>query len=173
MSIIWRLVLFLYNLIIIALAVIALALATGQKEPVYYLNIFLANPQNAFILAAASIGLLIIAVIVLFKVLRADSGPTLIVLRSDTRGEVMISIPAVNTLIMKAVKKVEGSKEVKAKIKPGSKGLTVQVRTLVDPEYNVPELTENMQEVIINDLETIGGLKIDKVIVLVDETPSV
>jgi uncharacterized alkaline shock family protein YloU len=83
-------------------------------------------------------------------------------------GNIGITVPAVNAIIMMAVKKISGVKEVKAKISESPEGLIVDLQSMINPEYKVPEMSMDIQNAVKENLENIGGLKVAEIRVLVD-----
>ncbi|MDD3024130.1 MAG: hypothetical protein PHE26_09575, partial [Syntrophomonadaceae bacterium] len=63
----WRLVLFLYNLLLVCLAGIAVAAAAGRPEPLYYIRLALSTPQNRVVLGTIAILILVLALLLLFS----------------------------------------------------------------------------------------------------------
>ena len=70
---------------------------------------------------------------------------------------------------MKAVKRVEGVKEIRSAVKDSPEGLIITMHMMINPEHSVPEMSKNVQTAIKESLETIGGLTVAEVRVLVDD----
>ena len=174
MSVMWRLVFFLYNLFFMALGVVMVAAAIGRHEPLDYLKIALATPQNRIVFGVVGILLLVLAAISVFSNLKREPRVKSVIVESSLSGQVSISEEAVKTIIMKAVKKVEGVKEIKPEVSSGNNGVSVYLHMMINPEYSVPEMSAKIQEMVKEYLEDIGGLQVAEIRILVDDfTPAV
>lgn len=169
MSALWRIVFFLYNLLLLLLGTVMVAAAMGRHEPLDYINLVLSTPENRIILGAAGILLIVLAVLCVFSSLKREPRAKSVIVENNVSGEVSITIEAVKTIIMKAVKKVEGVKEIKAVVSSGNNGLSVYLHMMINPEYSVPEMSTKIQDIVKEYLEDIGGLQVDEIKILVDD----
>lgn len=165
----WRFLLLVYNLLLLVLAVVILAVCTGRPEPLTYLQGVFSTPQNRVIAGVVAIVLLVIAVFMLINILKPEARNKSVVIESSLQGEITITIPAIKVIIMKAVRKVEGIREVKPVIKTGPQGLVIYLHIMINPEHNVPEMSRNVQAVVKEHLENIGGLQVAEIKVLIDD----
>ncbi|HHV16085.1 MAG TPA: alkaline shock response membrane anchor protein AmaP [Gelria sp.] len=169
MNSIWRLLLFVYNLLLIIVSGLLIAAAVGRPEPLTYIEIALSTTQNRIITGVVGILLLILGIYVFISTIKLESKVKSVEVDRTLVGEVSITIPAINVIIMKAVKKVEGIKDVKPVVKSRPDGLEVYLHMMINPDVSVPELSKNVQDVVRKHLEDIGGLKVAVVKVLVDD----
>ncbi|MDD2620670.1 MAG: alkaline shock response membrane anchor protein AmaP [Syntrophomonadaceae bacterium] len=166
----WRLVLFLYNLLLACLAGIVVAAAAGRPEPLYYIRLALSTPQNRVVLGTIAILILVLALFLLFAGIKRTSKPDeTILVKSELNGQVSITVPAIKLIIMRAVKKVEGVRDIRPAVSNAQDGLVVYLHMMINPEHNVPEMSRKLQEVVKQYLEEIGGLQVSEVKVLVDD----
>ncbi|MEN6326241.1 MAG: alkaline shock response membrane anchor protein AmaP [Syntrophomonas sp.] len=166
----WRLVLFLYNLLLISLAGVAVAAAAGRPEPLQYIRLALATPQNRVVLGTVAILIMVIALLLLISGLKRESKTEeTILVKSELNGQVSITVPAIKLIIMRAVKKVEGVRDIRPAVSNAQDGLVVYLHMMINPEHNVPEMSRKLQEVVKQYLEDIGGLEVSEVKVLVDD----
>lgn len=170
MSAWWRVVMILYNLVLVLLAAVGIAAALGRPEPLYYINLVLSTPENRVILGTVTVALLIAGLTALFSTLKSED-PALnsIVVDSTLSGEISITVPAVNTIIMKAVKKVQGVRDIRPTVLNGADGLVVKLHMMINPDYSVPEMCKEIQQIVKQYLEETGGLRVSEVRVLVDD----
>lgn len=169
MSLGWRFLLFLYNLIFLGLAGIVLAGAAGRPEPLHYWALIFATPENRIIAGICALVLIVIFAYLMIKVLIPDKKPKTVVIDSNLDGQVSITIDAIKVIIMKAVRQVEGVKEIRPVVNSSDKGLIVYLHMMINPEYSVPDMTEKVKETVKRYLEDLGGLKVDSVRILVDD----
>ncbi|MDD3268452.1 MAG: alkaline shock response membrane anchor protein AmaP [Syntrophomonadaceae bacterium] len=166
----WRLVLFIYNLLLASLAGVAVAAAAGRPEPLYYIELALSTPQNRVVLGTVAILIIAVALFLLFSGLKRASKPDeTILVKSELNGQVSITVPAIKLIIMRAVKKVEGVRDIRPAVSNAQDGLVVYLHMMINPEHNVPEMSRKLQEVVKQYLEEIGGLQVSEVKVLVDD----
>ena len=168
---IWRLVLFIYNLLLLGLAGVAVIAAAGRPEPLEYIKLGLSTPQNRVVVGTLAILLIVIALLLLFAGLKSPAirKNDSVIINSELNGQVSITVPAIKLIIMKAVKKVEGVKDIKPSVSSSEEGLVVYLHMMINPEHNVPEMSKNLQQVVKQYLEEIGGLQVSQVKVLVDD----
>jgi len=169
MQSVWRLVLFVYNLLLIIVSGMAVAASLGRPEPLAYIEMALSTPQNRIILGLVGVGLLIVGVLVFLVTIKLEPKPTSVEVDRSLDGEVSITIPAIKVIIMKAVKKIEGIKEIRPVVTNGANGLQVYLHMMINPDRGIPELSKNVQDEVRKYLEEIGGLKVAEVKVLVDD----
>lgn len=167
----WRLALSIYNLLLLGLAGVAVFAAAGRPEPLEYIRLGLSTPQNRVVVGTLGILLGVMALLLLFAGLKPSAGrkSDSIVINSELNGQVSITVPAIKLIIMKAVKKVEGVKDIKPAVSSSEEGLVVYLHMMINPEHNVPEMSKNLQQVVKQHLEEIGGLQVSQVKVLVDD----
>jgi uncharacterized alkaline shock family protein YloU len=120
-------------------------------------------------LTAASLAILfiLISIRVLYLALRSGSGiPPSIDQRSDY-GDIRISMETVENLSLKAASRVRGTKDIKARVQVNEAGLEITIRTIVDGENSIPELTEEIQRTVKEHIEDITGIPVASVSVFV------
>ena len=169
MSIFKRLLFFIYNLIFIVIAGAAAAAALGRDEPLTFINLALSTADNRVAVGLIATVVLVIAVIMVLTSLKIESQPGSIVVVGGLNGDVSISIPAVKAIIMKAVRKVEGIKEIEPSVSNSPEGIMVYLHLMINPDYSVPEMSRSIQIVVKQYLEEIGGLSVAEVKILVDD----
>lgn len=171
---VWRVILFIYSLFLVAFSIIAL-LATMSKIGVLdAISGAASSSETKFIIAGMALLLLVFSIVTLFYSIGPGSAPRskTIMITSGIAGEISITIPAVKVIIMKAVRTVEGIKDVRATVGSKPEGVEVHIHTMINPEYNIPEMSERIQSVVRQQLEEIGGLKVEAVKVLIDDFTS-
>ncbi|HQA08527.1 MAG TPA: alkaline shock response membrane anchor protein AmaP [Syntrophomonadaceae bacterium] len=172
MSGLWRVVLFCYNLLILGLAVAAMYLAVGHTSLIEAGEALLSNSVNQIILGASAAAVIALTIVILISLLKGESKPTSIVISSSLNGQVSITVAAIKTIITKAVKKVDGVKETRSSVTNGPDGIVIYLHMMINPEISVPEMSRNVQAAVKEHLESIGGLQVSEVRVLVDDFAS-
>lgn len=172
MASIWRLVIFLYSLILMVLSGITVIAAIGRPEPMEYINMALSTPQNRIIAGVVAIAVFVITLMSLlsaFKLENKQPTSSAFTIQNTLTGQISITVPAVKAIIMKAIKKVEGVKGVESSLVNGTEGLIVNLHIMISPEQSVPETTKNVQDIVKKHLEEIGGLQVAEVKIVVDD----
>jgi uncharacterized alkaline shock family protein YloU len=82
-------------------------------------------------------------------------------------GDIRISLDTVENLALKAAYRTRGVKDLKARVRVSQAGLEIVVRTIVDGETSIPEMTEDMQRAVKAHVEEITGIPVAFVSVFV------
>lgn len=168
MSAFWKSVLALYNLVLIGLSVIVMALALGNTEPLLWINEALRTSSNRLISGSVGVIFAILGLWLMINLFRSRQEPEVVVQESNA-GKVIITVPAIKQIVLKAVKLVEGVREVKPEVTNGNNGVVVSLTLMVNPEYKIPEMTLAIQEKVAALLEEVGGLRVAEVRIKVDD----
>jgi len=167
-----RLVLFIYNLIILAIGGAMVATSLGWSEPLTYLNWAASTPENRIIMGAVGGLAVLLVIMVLIMLMRGSKGEVHtdeVLVEQGFPGEVSISVAAIKVIIMKAVKHVEGVREIRPSVRQSPDGVVVKLHTMINPDLSVPQLAGSLQTLVKDSLEKIAGLQVAEIKVLVDE----
>ncbi|MGE5422464.1 MAG: alkaline shock response membrane anchor protein AmaP [Ignavibacteriales bacterium] len=168
MSAFWKFIMSLYNLFLIAVALMAVAVATGYEEPMKWINAAFANPQNRIITGLVGALFVLLGLNLLMQGLRTPKKIDMVIQESPD-GPVTITVPAVKQIVLKAVKLIEGVREVKPEISNGKRGVQVHLTIMVNPDHKLPELTTAIQDKVREYLEQLAGLRVAEIKVTVDD----
>jgi uncharacterized alkaline shock family protein YloU len=130
---------------------------------------FMASTQQRFIAGSGAAVVLLVGLYLLMASLRTERRPEAAIVQEGPMGNVMMTVPAVKQIIMKAARNVEGVREVVPEVKQARDGLEVLLRVMVNPDVRVPDMTAALQDKVSRQLEEIGGLKVAGVKVTVDD----
>ncbi len=169
MPVIGRLVIVIYNLLMLAIAGVVVAVSLGWVEPLAYLDLAVSTPENKIIMGLVGIILAVIALSMLSWGLMGQAAADGIIVEKGLAGEVSISIAATKIIIMKAIKQVEGIKDLRPTVIKSPAGLKVKLHIMINPDCSVPEIAQSLQVVVKDNLERIGGLQVAEIKVLVDD----
>ncbi|HCF48705.1 MAG TPA: alkaline shock response membrane anchor protein AmaP [Syntrophomonas sp.] len=172
MSATLRLVLFLYNLLLLALSGIFLAAAINRPEPLAYLQLALATPENRLIFGIAALLLLGATLVVFVHLFKKEPRLEQVVVKQGLQGEIAITVPAIKVLIMKAIKQIEGVRDIRPHVAQSAEGLVIKLHMAINPELSVPELSQQIQSTVKQYLQDIGGLEVAEIRILVDDIPA-
>lgn len=165
-----RLLLFLYTLII-GISVVFFLVASFGLVPIETSGNFLRNLyyEGSTAYPAIAIGLFVLVVTLRFfyvSIRRGRGQVPSIDQRSDI-GDIRISLETVENLALKSAGRVKGVKDMKAKVSVSDAGLDIVIRTIVDGESSIPELSEEMQRYVKTHIEDITGIPVAGVSVFV------
>lgn len=91
-----------------------------------------------------------------------------VILAESALGQVNISLQAIENLVVKVVGQVNGVKEVKPKIVSDPQGVGVQVRAVVTPDINIPEVSMEIQQRIKERVFEVTGVTVSRVKVFIE-----
>lgn len=165
----WKVLFAIYNLMLLFIAGSAAAVAVGFNQPLYFLNYAFSTPQTKIISGSVSIIFIFLILVVLFKSYRSTSFPEQVDLTNDGNGMVSITIDAIKALILKAIKPINGIREVKSQVFNTELGISIRLHIVVVSDHNIPDLCLLTQKTVKEYLENTGGLKVAEVKIMVDD----
>ncbi len=169
MPIIWRLLLSIYNILLLLVSGAILAASISAFDPLPYLQTAL-NDQNRLPTGLVALLVLLLAMVFLIQSWKTlESEDEGIIVREGLLGQVTMTDEAIKLLVMKAVRQLEGIKDIRPEIKKDKSGLTVKLHMMINPELNVPEVTTATQKIVKEQLENVGGLQVNEVKIRVDD----
>ncbi len=168
MSAVWKSILALYNLLLIAISVGVVAVAMGRLEPIQWINMGLSSAQNRWVMAGTGVVLALLGLYLLIRLFHQEKVLDVVIQESEA-GRAIITIPAIKSIIMKSVKPIEGIREIRPEVVNGINGVIVDLTLLVNPDYKVPDMTGLVQETVRSQLEEVGGVKVSEVRIRVDD----
>mgnify|MGYP000103164748 CR=1 FL=1 len=165
-----RLLLFIYTFIIACTMIVILFMTFGWISYNFAEN-YLHNLYNESLvrnsLLIVSIILLVISVRFFYLAVRRNQTQSPSVELPSTNGNVSISIETIQSVALRASGKVKGLNELKARIQVKESGLEIDLRTKVDGESLIPQITEDVQRIVKEQVELLTGIPVAKVSVYV------
>ena len=161
-----RVVLGLYTASLAVLSLVSLLASVAWPELVSALEAWMRGTEARIAVAVVSALFFFVSLRLLFTLLRVRRGdPTLV--RQGALGEVRVALSAVEGLIAREGRQVEGVRDLKARIVPGDDGLHVEVRAWVSANVRVPELCDRLQQTVRQRVQGVVGAEVGEVRVLV------
>jgi uncharacterized alkaline shock family protein YloU len=169
-----RFILTLYSLALVVVSLFVMATSLNLISYEYVMAIIeemYSSSRTSLIYFAAAAIFFLISVKFLFTSLRgAGRQPAPPAVRSTTEyGDVRITIDTLESLAAHAAKKVRGIRDLKAKVRPEENGTSVHIKVTVDGDTPIPVLVEQVQQGVKQHVESIAGVVISEVTVLVSE----
>ncbi len=162
-----RIILVFISLLLIGASLFLLA-AHYDIVPGMALSSWMPGWVTETILLAAVGALLLLALIFLILGLKPKKKPGNAVVKGSEFGEVMISINAVENMVLRVVQRTNGIKDVSRKVNFTPDGLIVRIVINVMPDIALPELIKELQSGTKEYLEEITGVTVNEVKVLVE-----
>lgn len=162
----YRFFLIVFTLVILILAGCAFAVALGWYLPLTYLGTFLAVPDNRWGVAVASALLVLMAIWILGMAVQRPRQRE-VVIRETLLGKIEIAATALESLIRRAARQVQDVREVRPVLRSDREGLVVFLHMNVNPDANLPDISQEVQEKVQDYLEKKAGVQVSRVQVLI------
>nr|WP_276562776.1 alkaline shock response membrane anchor protein AmaP [Paenibacillus anseongense] len=165
-----RLLLLLYSLIIFVASILVLFTASSWiplEQVGQLLRNFYYEKNYAYPAIVISLVMLLISVRFLILTLRRGRAQAPSIDQRTDFGDIRISMETVENLSLKAAGRSKGAKDLRARVRVNQSGLEITLRTVVDGESSIPELTEEMQSTVKSYIEDITGIPVASVTVFV------
>jgi uncharacterized alkaline shock family protein YloU len=154
-----RIAVFFYVLIISIVgfsALLLLAHLTSLQEYEAFLSYLYNNPR-AGIVAGLCVAATMIVSYVIAQIIYGRQAKERIISFDNPLGRVTISLSALEDLVRNLAGRSPQIKEIKPNIISGRKGLFVDIRLVLRPGANIPQLTADLQEVIKAKIHDVIG----------------
>ncbi len=89
---------------------------------------------------------------------------------TTNEGGIYINIDTISDLALKAVKKVDGVKEVRVRSTMGETGVNIALKLSMVFDAVIPEVSSAVQQSVKSDVESYCGIKVEKITVQVDNS---
>jgi hypothetical protein len=163
--------LIIFTLIILFLSGCALAVALGWSQPLEQIEYFLSAAENRWGLAAGSAFFVVLS---LWSLLAAFRRPREreVIIRESGLGKIQISAAALENMIRRSVRDMREVREVKPVLRFDQDGLVISLHMSVNPDANLPEVSQDVQGIVQEHLEKNAGVQVSKVQVLIQSVAS-
>ena len=146
--------------VIVVLAVWILAISTGWGMPYIILNYSLMwlkdNPWESIIIAVA---LLFIGVLFIVKQPRTKVS----IVMASKYGEISVTEDALREIILRSCLAHGGVHKVRPDIKQRKDGMEITISSQLDPGVMIPQISEEMQLKVKEDIENYTGIRVAEV----------
>ncbi|MDR9757870.1 MAG: alkaline shock response membrane anchor protein AmaP [Thermacetogeniaceae bacterium] len=161
----------IFALIILFLSGCTIAVALGLLQPQEHIDMFLSEVGNRWGLATGSAFLVILSLWSLLAVFRRPREREVII-RESGLGRIQISAAALENLIRRAARDVRDVREVKPVLRFDQDGLVILLHMSVNPEANLPQVSQDVQGIVQEYLEKKAGVQVSKVQVIIQSVAS-
>lgn len=176
MGLLDRLLLFLFSIGFAALAVFGflagLEILIGPRELTDGIREFYQDPGLRWAVAGVSLFVFIISLRLLSIGLMKDRAMDPGVDRQTEIGHIRISLKTIESLAVKAARRVRGIRDLTARVRYSEHHSSVGIgmKIIVDGETPIQELSEQLQLTVKEQVEKIAGVGVDQVSVYVAQT---
>jgi uncharacterized alkaline shock family protein YloU len=124
--------------------------------------------DEVVLLATGSVLLLLALILLALGLRKKGSRESNAVLKGSEYGEVLISINALENMVLRVVQQTQGIKDVSRQVNYTPEGLVVKVKIRVMPDLPMPDLIKDLQAKTKEYLEDISGIVVHEVKVVVE-----
>jgi len=162
-----RVVLAVYTVSLGVLAVVLLLLSLGWRAPLDFVSASLRDTQSRMALGIVSGFYLIISLRLVYTAFkRKYSGQT--VLHETALGEIRVSLDAVENLVRRIARQVQGVRDVTSHVSLSPAGLRVWAKLVVSPDVSIPSVSNDVQSSIKSYVRNVVGVEVSEVSLYVE-----
>ena len=162
--------------ILVSFVLFAMAANILKQEVVTgFISLFYLEPVNALILAGSGLVLLLISLKLLFagRGKKADARPASALMKQTELGGTYIALEAIDSMVQKHCRAVPRVKDVHTTLQSTETGVTVGIRLCVLPDTDVVTLSSELQKSLKDNVETLTGIHVNEIGVLVESAAPV
>ncbi|GEN32821.1 MULTISPECIES: alkaline shock response membrane anchor protein AmaP [Aneurinibacillus] len=170
-----RFILTLYSLALVVISLFVMATSLNLISSTYITDAIeeiYASSQVGLVYFAAAAIFFLISLKFLFTSVRGGGERThaKASVHSPTEyGDVRITLDTIESIAVNSARRIRGIRDLKARVRAEENKTSIHVKVTVDGETPIPGLAEQVQQIIKERVETIAGLMISEVTVLVSE----
>lgn len=157
-----------YTLSLTLLSGIIVLASLGWREPINTLAASLLTPEGRWTTGVLGALFLVSSVRLLFLVFRRRT-PSQALVRETELGEVQIALTAVENLVNRIGRQVDGVRDMKARVAAGTQGVRVRLRAGVTTSTAVPELSDELQRLVRQQVRQVVGVEVEHVRVDIED----
>lgn len=167
-----RLILIGYSLLVIAIVVVFALILCGAFGLIGTIGLITAIQNSTFytigIIAVAAV-LFVLSIAIMF--LGAGKGSIAsTIIKSTEHGNIRVSLDTIDSIALKTVKGLNSVRDAKINSINTETGLVINIRVALMNNAIIPDVTAEIQSVVKNHVESIVGLMVAGVPILVDNS---
>lgn len=162
--------------ILVAFLLFGIAAQLIQEDVVNgFISLFYMFRHNALILAGSGLLLLLISVKLLFagRTKKGDARPASALMRQTELGGTYIALEAIDSMVQKHCRVIPRVKDVHTTLQSTDTGITVGIRLCVLPDTDVVTLSGELQKSLKENIESLTGIQVNEIGVLVESAAPV
>lgn len=154
----------LLGIIFLAMSVFITAVLFGWTGPIQ--NLLQDIGGNIIYSSLSALGFLLLAVFT-FSLIRFGAREEVAIVTTTKHGQLRIAEQTIADIVTRSGLSVEGVKELRPKVHPHPDGMNIHIRVVINPEFVIPSVAEEVQVLVKEDVEKYTGLKVAEVKVMV------
>ncbi len=167
-----RIVLALYSMAVSVVAGVLFLVSVGWTRPLTaFAGLFGVSSGRLTVAVVALVFVGVSARMLLLMLRRAPARVGAIV-HDSPLGEVRVSLSAIENLVGRTARQVQGVREVKSRVSAGSTGVAVSIRAWVSPDISIPAATDEIQNRVKDYIANVVGVGVEEVRVLIENITS-
>lgn len=171
-----RFILWLLLILLIGIAVVLIGIAFNLipiTSIMFLVEIIYAYQVNAVIVGGIGLVILILALRLMFAGKgRAKTAPvpTSALVQAGENGSTYITLAALDSMVQKHVRTNNRIKDCESQVSAVQDGVVIKLKLALMPDTNIPELTKAMQASLKEYIESLSGIHVTEVAILVAAT---
>jgi uncharacterized alkaline shock family protein YloU len=157
-----RMIIGILSLGYIIASIVLILVSIGWLGPINFFLGFINNINNRWILGLTS-ALVFVVTFSLFLSSFKSKPVKQTIIQETNLGQIKITLSALEQLILKASKSVQGVRDVKSFISTAGNVISVLVKVQVIPDINIPQLSVDLQTTIKDYLLKTSGTSVNEV----------
>lgn len=161
-----RLIYLLFSIVLFLTAILFMGLAFSIwpfEQIDFYIDFLYGNLYGALI----ALFVLLISLWLLSKSFKPKETEKLIT-GSTAHGDYMVSFTALESMVLRASKNIEGIKELEPQIIFRDGNLSILIKAVVVSDYEIPEVSQQVQESVKNYIEEMAGVTVSAVKIFIE-----
>ncbi len=167
MSIADRIVLAVYTTSLGILVFIFILMSFGWHTPLEVIGTSLRDTQGRWLIGLISSFYLVISGWLIYYAFRRKYAGQA-VLHETELGDVRISLEAIENLVRKVARQVQGVRDVKGHVHMTPSGIHVVLRTTITPDMSIPNVSSEVQASVKSYVRNVVGVEVAEISVHVD-----
>lgn len=148
-------------------ASILVAISLGWTTPLFFIEEYLLKDTNRWIVGLSGTVIFVVALTLFWSSFRTKPVKQAFI-HETSLGLIKITIPALENLVLKSAKSVQGIRDVKPLLKVAQDGVVVHLRVQILPDVNIPNVTEVLQKTIKEYVQKTAGINIQEIKILIN-----
>ena len=167
MGLLDRIMLAVYTVSLGVFALIFLLMSLGWQIPLDFVGTSLRDSQGRLVAGLVSALYLVVSVrLVYYAFRRKYSGQT--VVHETALGEIRVSLDAVENLVRRVARQIQGVRDVASHVSLTPAGIRVWAKIVVSPDVSIPAVSNDVQSSIKSYVRNVVGVEVAEISVYVE-----
>lgn len=168
MGILDRVILSIYTVFLLAVSLVTVLIAAGWLTPLQFLEAGLRSTSGRWAIGLVGAVFFIVSLRLLWYAFRRR-GTSQTTIHETALGEVRISLNAIENLIRRVGRQVNGIRDLHPRVRAAEGGLKIDLRAWVSPDINVPDVSDHLQGQVKKHIRNVVGMDVAEISILVKD----